>query len=649
MKSQTKSKLSQAFTILKGDIFLNSSILLIESIIFAVLLFIIFSTCFSATTTNAINSANTLIDSVTTSVDIPNASTIFVNVFTSAITGIGSIFTYIFMAKSLSYLHNKRKLDMFGSMPISRKAFFNSKLLAAYIKSTAIVTFFYIVALIIGLCTGATVAGSVVTNILLYLFSNLFTICLYGLCAVCSKSTLGSVVSYFIITMAVPTVVGLVKAFISGFFIGVNSYLFDHNFVENIFSPDRNTSLLYIIGWVLLSAGCVLLADSFVKKRMPENTGKKLYVPILEYIIKVSLTIIIGTFFGLLHGVIYTNNGTFGFIISFLIVGIATYVIIHVIYNNGEFKKLLSNSIVLGVVLATCIGGFLLCDANPMGYNNTVPTAESIASAGYLRTNNISKDMNSQLVFESMDDFKEDEDIKKILTIHNELASNQPEYTTAEKLQNVVSAYFFNLFTDGRVNNNIIVISYKYKNGMIGSYKYDGDLYYNHTAWYIYDTKNTDVLDAMAETEYTDTYATNYRSLFTVDPADILDIEVLGNSRTNIITFYERYTLGETGNASEDILYHKLRKDLSTAFKKDFENDKNREENCKPFFEYTSYGISSDTLSDKLILTFKCDSENTFSINSDDTYYVPKTYTETIKVLKDYNILNDDFTVNRYY
>ena len=116
-----------------------------------------------------------------------------------------------------------------------------------------------------------------------------------------------------------------------------------------------------------------------------------------------------------------------------------------------------------------------------------------------------------------------------------------------------------------------------------------------------------------------------------------------------IITFYERYTLGETGNASEDILYHKLRKDLSTAFKKDFENDKNREENCKPVFEYTSYGISSDTLSDKLILTFKCDSENTFSINSDDTYYVPKTYTETIKVLKDYHILNDDFTVNHYY
>ncbi len=647
MKKQTKNKLSHALTVFKGDIFLNSSVLLIESIICAVLLFTFISSCYSSSTTNPVNN---FFNYISISATMPPAATIFVASFTNTLIGIGSIFTIIFMAKSLSYLHNKRKLDMYGSMPISRKAFFNSKLFATYIQSTAIIVAFYIITLIIGLCTGADISGYIVAHLFIYLFSTLFTITFYGLCAVCSKGTLGAVVSYFIITMAIPTVVGLARAFITGFFAGANPYLFNFNFVDNVFSPNRKTSLLYIIAWVLLSAGCLLLANAFVKKRCPENAGKKLYVPILEYIIKITLTIIVGTFAGLIHGLMNTKNGAFGFIISFLIVGIATYIIIHIIYNNGEFKKMLSNSIVLAVLMATCIGGFLLCDLNPMGYNNTVPTAENIASAGYLRTNNISKTLDTQLILDSTDDFTEDKDVEKILKIHNELASNQPEYNTSDKLTNVSKAYFRNLFT-GSTNNsfdndNVIIISYKYSNGTINSYKYTTDSYFNDVYYSIYSTENEEVLDAMAELEYADVYAANYRSIFTTSSDNILNFEITGTSRLGATRFLEECFLERTNDKTQDKLYNSLCNDLTAAFKKDFENDKNRDKNCKPFWEYTNHEINSDTLSEKLIINFSCDSENLFSINSNDSYYVPKTYTETIKVLKEYHILNDDFTVN---
>lgn len=93
-------------------------------------------------------------------------------------------------------------------------------------------------------------------------------------------------------------------------------------------------------------------------------------------------------------------------------------------------------------------------------------------------------------------------------------------------------------------------------------------------------------------------------------------------------------------------------KELTEAFKKDFENDKTREQNSKPLPSLLDlgyvYGPNNENMIEKYVINFSYESDNNLYGFANDYYYIPKTYTETIKVLKDYYIINEDFTINTY-
>lgn len=671
MSNKLKANIKPTFTVFKGELFLNFPIWIIQIIACTTFLFSTLSVCFSETAYESINSFGI---GYLKFFSFNSVADMFVNTYVNLLAGIGTIFTIIYAAKSFSYLHNKCKLDLYGSIPMTRKQFFNSKLFASFMQSTMIVFVFFIIAVIIGLFTGASFSNNEIQLLFIYLFFTLFTVTFYGLCATCAKSTVSAIISYFIIEITIPMVVTMAKMIITGFFVGVNPYVIPDNIIGHIFSPSSNTSFVYVIVWLVLSVGCIALSNKIVKTRNPENTHKMLSAPLLEYIIKISLTIIIGTFVGLFNGGIYENHGSLGFILGFLLAGISTYIIIHIIYNKG-FKHIITNSIVLTVLMIAGIGLFLLCDMNPMNFNNNVPNAENVVSAGIVRTSHLDANPNAHITMDSIGDFTNSEDIEKIVKFHKEIANGQPNYITSEKCQKVFGNYFadavFNvldIYGNNAMYSEGFIISYKYANGSVGTFYYPAN---NYDAPYysVYDSKKA--CDLLAEIEVTDTYAKKYRPLFN-NSNEIYSIEIHGLANfedaygaESYEDFYGYEYYEETpelapystyfsipGVDYEYKKYMEFCKELTEAFKKDFENDKTREQNSKPLPSLLDlgyvYGPNNENMVEKYVINFSYESDNNLYGFANDYYYIPKTYTETIKVLKDYYIINEDFTINTY-
>lgn len=679
MNSKKNKSLSQSFTILKGELQLNFSIWLIQIIITgSVMLFLlIIGLSVNATSTNSNN--NSFVNDIFSTFGNVGAN-IFLFGFTAFLLFTSSIFSIIYIAKSLSYLYNKRKLDMYGSMPITRRCFFNSKVFSAFVMSVMVYIPFAVLSVLIGFLMGADFNNGLVKALVLFGFSVLFYTALYALCAVCSKSTLNALISLFIIESFIPMAASMMKHFFKGFFPGINHYLMPNKFIANIFSliPDDNSEFVYIIIWVVLSALFMLICNLFIKKRNAENTRRMFVMPLLEYAIKIVLSFVAGLFIGLIVGALTVNSGFVGFVMGFLVASIPTYIVIHVIYNKG-FTNLLKSSIALGVLIVVSIGLFWVCDANPMMFN-TVPNKEDIASVGFIDSKTPMTDINAELILNSTSDFTDEKDINKILSIHKEAADVQESYETwtkcAMSLVNMLQGTFEDAIGHELFGSGGFIITYKYKNGLVGSYYYpnatqhvDDDEYnfYTDHDYALYD--NEKVADTLAEIEISEQYREKYRPLFT-NPDAIESCELSYD-----VHGYESYYLADY-NSKEFLEYsQKLREALIT----DLKNDKNLFENNKPFlpsieyddyyydyddsdyfyFDEDDYAQLSYNTAENQIQTLANSNDKdhdfplvlTFSFNSalfyiDDMYYVPESYTNTIKVLKEIGALNADSSIN---
>lgn len=689
MKSKTNKNLNQTFTILKGELQLNFPIWLIQIIITGAIMLFLLIICLAI---NANYNNTSYLFGIN---DNPGAN-LFQAVFTGFLLFTASVFSIIYMAKSFSYLYNKRKLDMYGSMPITRRCFFNSKVFSSFVMSVMVFIPFAVLSVIIGICMGATFENNEIQSLILFIFSVFFYISLYALCAVCSKSTLNALISLFIIEFFLPVTAGMIKYFLRGFFSGIDHYLIPDKFIGNIFSlsPDGDGELVYIVIWLVLSALFLLICNLFIKKRNSENTRRMFVMPLLEYAIKIILTFVAGLFIGLIVGALTVNNGFIGFIIGFLVASIPTYIVIHIIYNRG-FTKLLKSSIVLGVLIVVSVGFFWLCDANPMNFN-IVPNKEDIASAGLIDLQTPLTEIDADLILNSMSDFTEEKDINKIVTIHKEAASMQITYNTWVKcrlaLMNMLTGTVTDAFAGNFFDNEGLIITYKFKNGFVNSYYYANECQQIITPEYYFyaDSENTlynneKIADILAEIEISEKYREKYRPLFT-NPDMIKSFEISYDVYGYEGSYYEDiYDYATEDNQNKEFIEHY--KKLSNAFLTDLKNDKNASENNKPFLPSLSdddvyyddyyeddyyeddyrvaYGVQAlnynvtvdnedhylSNTKDKntdapLIIIFNYESDFNFI---SDMYYIPKSYTNTINVLKEIGAIKDDLSINEYY
>lgn len=660
-----KEKLKQAYSVFKWDLKSCSGTMAVYAILAAVFTTIILTLCLvvgfyaqnSYTYSQAISSLAVAPDM---SDAIAEAVKVFQIIASQMIYFLTIIFAIIYTVQVYSYLHNKRKADLYGSLPISRIMLFVSKSASAYLFTLIPAMFFLGIIFIISVCFGQPIVNEAIDIYVKLLMGTLASISAYGLISVCCGTTVNSVIMFIAVCIAYPLSAMFIKGVANGFFYGTYTGIFKDHFIMNALNPLAAYDGINIIYWIIFSVVCIVASAFLVKKRKAERAQASFAYYLPCHIVKVLVAFLVGMFLGVLFGSLNVfGDGYLGFVFGFILSSVPAFVITHLIFYKG-FAKLIRTSIPLGGLVVVVVAAMALCNYDIFGYNEFVPNADNVQSAGLIDADNFYRESNSDLnkiVRSSAEDFTDKESIDSIVSSHNSILANK-DFSSDKKFQSV----WYDMFVD---NINIGLdemqysFAYKMNNGSIVTRTYSASVYDSFSSNYI-DTSNI---------VKTKTYTEKYSAAINANQSDISKVIVKTASNAGCTT-------DNTDKSKEDF------GKVLDAFRKDFKADNGdisvvlapSDSNVSLYSDYSglsSYYVSDDFESYKqlypdavCLLQVNTGSNDYSNVGSllnalmngsysiydnmpvQETYLITKSYTNTITALKEIGVLNSDNTIN---
>lgn len=578
-----------------------------------------------------------------------------------------TVFTIFYTIKVFSYLHNKRKGDMYGSLPVSRTTLYLTKAASAYIFSVLPTLFFMGIISLISVCLGQPLINEVTEVYLKIIIGALACISAYGLISVCCGTTFNSVIMFITVCIAYPLSAMFIKGTISSFFSGLYSGIFRNHFIMNALNPLAAYDGINVIYWIIFSAVCILAASLLIKRRKAERAQSSFAYYLPCHIVKVLVAFLSGMFLGVLFGSLNVfGNSLLGFIFGFVLGSIPAFIIAHLIFYKG-FSRLIKTSVPLGGLIVFVIAGILLCNYDVFGYNSFLPQPDEIKGAGYFSnvSGYLNRDENySDIIGNLADDFDDKEDQKKIIALHKQILSDSKLSTQSRFI-----GIWINMACDYipiSAYDDVYCFAYRMDNGLTATRVYSENLIEainsiegNYNVYY-----SVNDLEIVNRKEYIEKYS----GLMRADIQDINEFCVFGNTKNdktiydNLITSISEYDKNKT--AYED--FQKIRE----ALKKDFEQNNTDLEKVMYYgFDSNDYDCMSPEALERAKKEYPdivC--EITFGANNTDShdfssifslilgngnfcethesYMIPKSFTNTLKALQETGILNKDFTFN---
>ena len=598
------------------------------------------------------------------------------------------IFSIIYTVQIFSYMHNKRKVDFYGSLPISRARLFLAKCGGAYLFSIVPMHVFMGIIAIMSICTGTLLLPQVTQMYVNFIVGTLACISAYGFLSACCGTTFNTVIMFIAVCACYPLSMIFVRGYIDAFFTGAYTGDISKSFLMNALNPISAYFGNNLIYWVIFSIACIAFGTLLIMKRRSERaqTSFAYYIPC--HIIKVIVSFLAGMFLGTMFGSLNVfGNGVAGFVFGFILASAPAFLITHMLFYKG-MKKLVRTLPIYGGLAIVVIAGVALINLDIFGYNSYVPKTEDVKSAGIILTEYYySKNDNfSSVMSKSAGDFTEKSDIENIIKVHNKvLDGRNDEIKSAVKFRCVWGSMLYNAFGEF-VYDDAYAIAYKLNSGRTVTRYYseamlsmadsmnDDDNYYSSYS------VDTDSIKSTANPLISSkTYITKYSGLMNAKSdaeigavsADITAM-VRGKSYTGLSTVSssDSYLYGSGSDSNNSASKKIILNELNEALKKDFEAD----DKYLNGVLYDPYAIISNFYSyswdegsyDDVTLPqireiysrdFVCEismeyrrqeSEGLFSYFNtlEETYFIPKSYTNTIEVLQKYGILNSDCTIN---
>ena len=655
-----KEKLKQAYSVFKWDLKSCSGTMAVYAILAAVFTTIILTLCLvfgfyaqdSYTNSVALYSIAEAPDTTTNAVAV--AVKVFQIIASQMIYFLTIIFAIIYTVKVYSYLHNKRKADLYGSLPISRIMLFVSKSASAYLFTLIPAMFFLGIIFIISMCFGQPIVNEAIDIYVKLLMGTLASISAYGLISVCCGTTLNSVIMFIAVCIAYPLSAMFIKGVANGFFCGTYTGIFKDHFIMNALNPLAAYDGINIIYWLIFSAVCIAASAFLVKRRKAERAQASFAYYLPCHIVKVLVSFLVGMFLGVLFGSLNVfGDGYLGFVFGFILGSIPAFVITHLIFYKG-FSKLIRTSIPLGGLVVVVVAAMALCNYDVFGYNTFVPKADDVKSAGLIDSEHFYRESDSDLnkiVRSSAEDFTDKDSINLIISSHSSILADK-DFSSDKKFQSV----WYDMLVD---NINIGLdemqysFAYKMNNGRVVTRTYSLSVY-DSFAYNSIDT--SDILQ-------TKTYAEKYYAAFNAKQSDISSIIVKKDSNAGCKS-------QDTDKSKEDFAK------VIEAFRKDFKADDNNIIEVLAPLDY-AYGYAGDyaySIGDDFdifsgfysnavclleVNTGSYDYLNPSSVISDllsgnynyiepkkETYLIPKSYTNTINALKEIGVLDSENKIN---
>lgn len=423
-----KDKIKQAYSIFKWDLKACSGTLVVFAILASVFMVIILTLCmvvaFSSNSSaeNGMISLFQIVDSNQFSIAV-QAFQILSSLMVYFLT---IVFTIFYTIKVFSYLHNKRKADLYGALPVSRITLFLSKTATAFLLSIVPAMFFMGIMSLISVCMGQPIVADASQFYAKLIMGTLACVSAYGLISVCCGTTINSVIMFITVCVAYPLSAMFVKGVAGSFFQGLYLGIFKDNFIMNALNPLAAYDGINIIYWLVFSAVCLVTASLLAKKRKAERAQSSFAYYLPCHIIKVLVAFLIGMFLGTIFGALNVfGYGYCGFVFGFVLGSVPAFIICHLIFYKG-FSKLLKTAVPLGGLIVVVVIGMALCNFDLIGYNSFLPNTDEVESAGFIDSSYCylkNGEKVGSLAKGAATDFSDKDDVKEIIAYHKLLIS----------------------------------------------------------------------------------------------------------------------------------------------------------------------------------------------------------------------------------
>lgn len=696
-----KDKLKQIFSVILWDLKGCKGSLMVYTILASVFTVIIFTLVFVLTADQTSFSSLFSTES-SPKISLSEKMQVF-QVISSAVIGfLTLIFAIIYTVQIFSYMHNKRKVDFYGSLPISRARLFLAKYGAAYLFSIVPMLVFMGIIAIASICTGTLLLPQVTNMYVNFIVGTLACISAYGFLSACCGTTFNTVIMFIAVCACYPLSMVFVRAYIDAFFTGAYTQTFSKSFITNALNPISAYFGNNLIYWIIFSIACVAFGTLLIMKRRSERaqTSFAYYIPC--HIIKVIVSFLTGMFLGTMFGSLNVfGNGVGGFVFGFILASAPTFLIVHMIFYKG-LKQIVRTIPIYAGLAVVVIVGVALINLDVFGYNTYVPKSEDVKSAGIILTQHYyPKDKNfSRVMSKSAEDFTSSSDIDSIVKIHNNIInSKSTKLKSVGKFKTVWGFMLYNAFDDLSYDD-VYAITYKLNNGrkvnrfysasMISLVNSMNTVYSDEYYYDDYGSFDTDGINKIANPLISSkTYVTKYSALMNSKANSELGAKyaevtamVKGSdyASESCINGQKSYF---SNSEDEDYESNKvILNELNEALKKDFEADDRYlngvlydpfgiiVDNSYNYEYYDGYSYSSsEEISPseeigslpqikqqfsndfvcKLKIEYKLGEKGFFDLTHSqcEYYYIPKTYTNTLEVLKKYGLINSDYTINK--
>ncbi len=621
-----KNKLRQGLSVIAWDIKSCGKVCAVFSILAVVSSIVIMTICLSAT--SSLYAVET-----------------FQLISMYFVAALAEIFTIIYMVKTFSYLHNKRKADLYGNLPIDRITLFLSKSVSSFLLALIPTFFFMGIISIISLCCGTPLGNETISLFIQLPLGTLAVVAAYGLLAVCCGTTTNTIVMLLTVSISYPLSAFFVKGVFGAFYKGAYTPIRFNSFIMQALNPfaayDGN-----FIYWLLFSGVCICASLLLVKRRKAERAQSAFayYLPchIVKALVAFLFGMIIGTIFGSLN---VFGFALAGFIFGFILGGATAFVLSHLAFYKG-FTKLLKSSVVLGALIIVVSAAMTVIDLDASGFNQFVPMTDDVQSAGLIDINYTYTESGKnigELTLDSVNDFTDKDTISKITFAHSDLVQINKR-SSAEKYSNI---WIEMANSDPHSFGSSIGIAYKLKDGSIVSRVYSYSriegllnalVNEDYSLYYPYNSADTNEIAATKKYQEKHSGYLN-ASLDSISNIGVADISIINQS------------------VSKDS-YEKI----IEAIRKDYRNDTDKSGLLYiPEITYSEQIslLDSNVYDKKIAINISYSKRNIADLNNsimsdfynklspeaetyNETICIPPTYKNTIKALKEANILDKD-------
>lgn len=682
-KTSFKSRLKQMLSFFLSDLKSCNTFLIVFGIISAVAI----TVCFTICVVLGNDSSFSMMLSALSITGIANSGIGEIELFqyssASLVYLISIVFTIIYTVRIYSYLHNKRKADLYGSLPIGRATLFIAKSVSAYLMSIIPAIFFLSLISIISVCSGHSVVSEVTKLFPEICMGTLASISFFGLIAICCGTMLNSVLMFIAVCVAYPLSAIFIKGIVVGCFDGFYVGIFKDSVIMNALNPLAAYDGINVIYWLIFSVVCIALGAFLAKKRKAERAQSAFAFHLPCYIIKVLVSFLAGMFLGVLFGSMNVFGGYAGFVFGFILASVPVYIIVHLILYRG-FSKLIKTSIPLGALIIVSCVGVALCCFDAFGYNSYIPKTQDIKSAGFYDANSNYQAKGSAVgknLKDMADDITDKDTITNILEAHYQLVDNR-NYSVKNKFKNT----WFSMFKDNvpvfsEISKNPdYAFAYTLNNGHIVTRTYSSASAFDETESYLSSTYNE--LDT-SDIIYSKGYIKAYSPFVKADYKDINTFIVAGfdgkatdDKHPDFVSSKIIYT-DDDGTVSYSKNYKNAAEKIKEAFLKDLDNCSDEDfakiDQMTEYADhaldvsYVNYGsyesfiksepdavcviaIATGDVNSYYDGTRNMDSYNgNTAARTQVVYTVPKSFKNTIKALQELGILNSKLYMDKDY